>query len=63
MSVIMYLASLVISFSTLCLTIWLMFADAESRLANMVGDIEIFFLIGVAVVLMCVGFGLEKECD
>ena len=60
-TVICYVASLIVSISSLVVVITKMFADEESRFANFVNDTDIYVLIGIAVALLVVGFRLEKS--
>ena len=59
----MYIVSLIISFSTLILSIIMTFLDPDSRFFNYFGDTEIYFCMGVSVAFMILGFIKDFRSD
>lgn len=59
----MYIASLIFSFITLAMSIVIAFIDPESRFFNYFGDTELYFFMGVSVILLIIGFLSDLRSD
>ena len=59
----MYIASLIFSFITLAMAIAMAFIDPESRFFNYFGDTELYFLMGVSLVFLILGFIKDLRSD
>lgn len=61
MAVLFYLGSIITGIATFVLTVLLTFAEEESNIHKFIGDTEVFFCVGVAFVLMVIGFFTEYK--
>ena len=63
MGVYFYITSAMVSFWMMIVTGIMMFSEEDAAIFKTFGDIEIFFCLGVSIVLLALGLIIDKRED